>query len=999
MPAHTCSRLGSDVHMAFLAFTFAMAMAVPTSAAAQKVGGILADYSTTSWTEKDGLPTSRVFAIAQTADEYLWLGTDLGLVRFDGAQFLLWKEFSDVQLPRRHVLTLCTAHDGSLWIGFNTPGGVSRVQDGLVTNYDESDGLTGGSVTSIIEDHDKIIWAGTHDGLFRFRSGTWTRVGPESGLAEGTVSSAFEDSRSNLWIGTTDGVFRRLKDQQRFERVVPASYWAHRVTEDRTGAIWITDPRVGLRRLLSNVDSNHPATSSLSAAPRTADALGIQILPDRYNSLWIATLGRGLWRMRTSEGRGAIDTFTIGNGLLSNSVRTIFEDHKGNLWVGTENGLQQLSRKTLTGLSGLGLVRVVEQSSDGSVWVGTTTGLIRFRDGRQVRYGLHGELPSPFVTALHSDHNGALWIATDRGVTKFVDDRFIQVGTPLRPQLTRIYSMTTDSHGGLWLCDSNHGLFRWIAHTLTPFNVPSELDHRTVTSIHGDAADRVWIRRSGGGLGVVETDGSFRDVNLSTFSLNALYQESGNNAIWIGGLQGAGRFSDNRFVAVGEHNGLPTASVTAIVPGTDGHVWLGTPVGIIRIATNVFDGVANDPSSKVNYTLYDTEDGMAGSPVGLGVPAAVRSADGRLWFVTSNGVTIVDPRTIRDGAPIPPVHIEKIIADARRLRPIRNLRFPPLTSTIEIDYSAVTFSSPKKVRYRYRLDGFDHDWRDVGTRRDALYTNLPPGQYRFRVAAANNDNGFGTDGASIDFTILPTFYQTAWFYGACALSLILAVWMVWRLRVRHLHREFSLVLGERVRVGREIHDTLLQSLVGVALQLDALSEAAAPGDSLKDTLATTRREVEEYIRETRQSIWNLRSPKLERGDLAAALRQTGDRVTSGTPVQFTLTATGQRRRLETDVELQLFRIGEQALLNSVRHANATEVHVKLQYDDEAVLLRVSDNGRGFNATAFAGERSQHYGLISMKERTEQAGGELSIVTHPGGGTAVEIVIPVTAVGK
>jgi signal transduction histidine kinase len=650
----------------------------------------------------------------------------------------------------------------------------------------------------------------------------------------------------------------------------------------------------------------------------------------------------------------------------------------------------------LTGFTGLGGVRVVENGSDGSVWVGTTTGLVRFKDGRQVRYGLHGELASPFVTALHLDHHGALWIATDRGVTQFKDERFVPVSFPITPRTTRVYSMTTDSQGRLWLCDSNQGLFRWAGDTLAPFDVPSQLDHRHVTSVHGDAADRVWILQSGGALGVVDHDGSFRVVNSGGFTPSTVHQDRGDGVMWVGGLQGAGRFSDARLVTVGEKNGLPTAGVTAIVPGADGHVWLGTRVGILRVATTVFDTVDKDPSVKVNYTLYDSEDGMAGSPVGSGVPAAVRAADGRLWFVTTNGVTIVDPRSIRDGATIPPVHIEGVVADARRLRPTRDLSLPPLTSTIEIGYSAVTFSSPKKVRYRYRLDGFDRDWRDVGTRREALYTNLPPGRYRFRVAAANNENGFGVDGASIDFTILPTFYQTAWFYGVCALTITLVLWLAWKLRVRYLHREFSLVLGERVRVSREIHDTLLQSLVGVALQLDALAESAGPLDSMKATLATTRREVEEYIRETRRSIWNLRSPKLERGDLAAALRHAGDRMTSGTPVQFTLTATGQTRRLETDVEQQLLRIGEQAMLNSVRHANATEVHLKLQYEEDAVLLRVSDNGRGFDATELAGGRSQHYGLVGMKERTEQAGGGLNIVTHPGGGTAVEIVIPVTS---
>ena len=219
---------------------------------------------------------------------------------------------------------------------------------------------------------------------------------------------------------------------------------------------------------------------------------------------------------------------------------------------------------------------------------------------------------------------------------------------------------------------------------------------------------------------------------------------------------------------------------------------------------------------------------MAGLPTWLGSKRAVRAADGRMWFVTTNGITIVDPRTIKDDSTVPPVHIEGLVADARRLGAGPHLRLAPKTSTIEIDYSAVTFSSPRKVRYRYRLDGFDREWREAGTRREALYTNLPPGEYRFLVGAANNERGFGADTAAVDFVLLPTFYQTWWFYGVSALTLALALWVIWQLRVRHLQREFSLVLGERVRVSREIHDTLLQSLVGVALQLDALSASAEP---------------------------------------------------------------------------------------------------------------------------------------------------------------------------
>jgi ligand-binding sensor domain-containing protein/signal transduction histidine kinase len=969
-------------------------LASQTAAFAQETTGILADYATTTWTEKDGLPSSRIAAIAQTPDEYLWLGTDAGLVRFDGARFLLWKEFSNLDLPTRRVWALVTSRDGSLWVGFSTPGGVSRVHNGVVTNYGEADGLTGGSVNSLIEGHDGTIWVGTHFGLFRFRDDSWTRMGPESGLADESVSSTFEDSQGTLWIGTTNGVFRRTAHSDTFERVVSASYWGHRVTEDRSGRIWITDPRVGARPL-----------SALAAAPADATApppgtsptegLGVQMLSDRHNNLWIATLGQGLWRMHASNAEPpTIDKLNINNGLLSNSVRAVLEDHKGNVWIGTENGLQQLSEKTLTGLTGLGLVRVIEAGADGSVWVGTTTGLVRFRNGRRDRYGLHGELPSPFVTALHTDRQGALWIATDRGVTQFINERFVPLSVSLTRTLSRVYSMATDARGNLWLCDANQGLFRWSGTALVPVDLAPHIDHRMVTSVHRDATNQIWVGLSDGAFGVIDGDNVFHREGPRNARLNTIHQGQGGT-LWVSSGEGAIRISDNAQSTVGERNGLPTSVVTAIVSDTNGHVWLGTPVGIVRLSTGAFDTTARDARARVAYTLYDTEDGMAGLTVSLGVPNAIRARDGRLWFVTSNGVTIIDPKTVKDGATVPPVHIEGLAADAHRFSPSPGLRIPPLTSTIEIDYAAVTFSSPKKVRYRYRLEGFDDDWHDVGIRREALYTNLPPGHYRFRVSAANNELGFGDGETTTDFTLLPTFYQTVWFYAGCALTLVLALWGAWRFRVRHLHREFSLVLGERVRVSREIHDTLLQSLVGVALQLDALSEAADPLGCMKDALISTRREVEDYIRETRQSIWNLRSPKLERSDLAAALRQTGERVTSGTPVHFTLTTTGQTHRFKADIEQQLLRIGEQAMLNSVRHAKATEVHLKLQYDEDAVLLRVSDNGSGFNPGALTNESSQHYGLTSMQERTEQAGGELNIVTHPGGGTAVEIVIPVT----
>jgi signal transduction histidine kinase/ligand-binding sensor domain-containing protein len=976
--------------MPHVAWLLAILIALPTASKAQNSSGILRDYTISSWTEREGI-SGRIFAIAQTPDEYLWLGTDTGLIRFDGVRFVPWTEISDQPLAARRVLTMCVGVDGSLWVGFTSPGGISRIKNGTVINYDKFSGLTGEPVENLSQDRDGSIWASTREGLFRFRDETWERIRPEGGLSEGPVSSTFHDSHGNLWVSTPQGVFRRLRDQETFKQIIPASYWSHRVMEDRNHAMWITAPRVGAVRLLDSPEAHPPAVSKLNHPPGAnlpgeQDGLGVQVLPDSRGDIWIATLGAGLRRLRSGGAMNVEDTLTIDKGLRSNVVRTLWEDHKKNIWVGTNAGLHQLSRKTITALTGLGVVRNLERGTDDSIWAGTTTGLLRFKNGRQVRYG-SPELPSALVTALHGDRQGTLWIVTNAGVTRFKDERFFPLKIPFA-QLTRVYSATTDAQGHLWLCDRNHGLFRWANGTLTPFDVAGLVDHRTVTWVGNDAAERVWFKAAGA-LYMIDPGGSPRRLDWGD-GFSGIYQETSDGPLWLFGVNGAGRLDGEGVSTIGRTNGLPETQVFAVVPTSDGYVWVKTPVGILRVSEEVFRQAKKDPAIKIPYTLYDTEDGMAGLPLGS---SAIRGADGRLWFTTLNGIAIVDSNIARGDSTAPPVHIQGLQADAQRLDIASTLRLPPNTATIEVDYSAVTFSSPTKVRYRYRLEGFDRDWQDAGTRREALYTNLPPGQYRFHVSAAHNERGFSSDGATIAFTLLPAFYQTSWFYWMCALTVALALWAIWRLRVRHLQHEFQLVLGERVRVSREIHDTLLQSLAGVALQLDALSESAPVG-AMKDALVNARREVEEYVRETRRSIRKLRSPKLEHGDLAMALRHTGERATSGTPVQFTLTTTGQVQECQTDVEQQLLRIGEQAVLNSVRHANASEVHVKLHYGDDAIQMRVSDNGRGFNPEDVMADGSEHYGLVSMRERTAQAGGQMSITTHPGGGTAVEVVVPV-----
>jgi signal transduction histidine kinase len=364
-----------------------------------------------------------------------------------------------------------------------------------------------------------------------------------------------------------------------------------------------------------------------------------------------------------------------------------------------------------------------------------------------------------------------------------------------------------------------------------------------------------------------------------------------------------------------------------------------------------------------------------------------------MWFVTSGGVTVVDPARVGPPPVMPLVRIESVTADAQKFDPQSGLFGPSRTSHLHITFTALTLTDPTRIRFRYRLDGFDHDWIDPGTSREAVYTNLPPRQYRFVVEATNGD-GEWTPGATWNFGIEPMFYQTKWFYFGVAATAALMVAAMWRLRVQRVRRQFALVLGERIRMSRAIHDTLLQGLAGLALQVDDLSHTLDGTDPAlaRGRMLKIRKQVEDYIREARQSIWDLRSPRLASSDLPRALKEAGERVIDGKPVQFDVTVRGTPHRCPPVVEEQLLHIGQEALNNAVQHGGATRVGVEIAYDDDQMRLRVSDDGCGFDTADTAGFDG-HYGLISMRERAEQVKGRVVIESAPGRGTRVEAVVP------
>ena len=429
-------------------------------------------------------------------------------------------------------------------------------------------------------------------------------------------------------------------------------------------------------------------------------------------------------------------------------------------------------------------------------------------------------------------------------------------------------------------------------------------------------------------MAVIEPSGNVRvhgpADGLTAGVYRAIYQDD-SGTVWLGGNNGLTRYADGAFKTLLASERFPASSVIAIIDDEEGALWLGQEAaGILRMRTaEIARGLA-DPNYQMKYSAFDKFDGSAGTSRWYGSRAAMRAKDGRLWFVAGRGVTVIDPQVLREEkSSSPAVRIEGAMGDGRRLT--AQASFPPRTSRVEIDYTVLNLTSALKTRFRYHLDGFDSDWIDAGTRQQAFYTNLPPRDYAFRVMASAADGTFNEPATVWRFAIQPMFYQTTWFLASAAFAAVLVVGAAWRLHVLRVRKQFALLLGERARLSREIHDTLLQSLFGFALQCDAIANrVAVAAPDLKAQFMRMRLDVEEDIREARQSIWNLRSPKLESHGLADALREMGEHVTAPTGIDFQLTVSGESRRCQANVEEQLLRIAREAMLNVVRHARAQQ---------------------------------------------------------------------------
>ena len=959
----------------------------------------ISQYAHTSWKIRDGLIKGTVHAITQTADGYLWLGTEFGLLRFDGVRVTSWPP-SGQTLSSSNIWTLLAAHDGTLWIGTNA--GLASWKNGTLTQYAELDGHR---IYALTEDHEGTIWAGTYAmpaaRLCSIGKGKVECFGAD-GVLGIAVTGLREDSKGNLWVAASGKLWRWNPGPR---ELLPSQGEINFFSKGDDSEVLIASN--GIQRLLNGKLEGYSIPGNVPQFRPSS------ILRDRDGGLWIGAL-QGLLHVH----QGRTDRFVQSNGLSGDNVFTLFEDREGNIWVGTFEGLDRFRDLAVATFSrGQGLpsdfITSVLADRDGSILIGDTDGFRRWSHGRVTE---SIRIPDGGVQSLFQDTRGRIWISSRRGVDYAEDGKLVQVkGVSGSSGI----GFAEDVRGGLWITQETFGLFHLDGASDVQHIPLAQLQHRDLLAflVPNRLQGGVWVGFQLGGI--VHFDGD--QIRTSYGTADGLSRGRVNNIVanpdgtlWVATDGGLSYFDNGRIATLTSRNGLPCDAVFWIVEDDTKSFWLNMSCGLVRIPRDELvarvatadKGGNSQPG--IQLSVFDNSDGVrsvdSGSHSGY-TPQVAKASDGKLWMATPNGVRVVDPRRLPFNNLPPPVHIEKITVDDKSYDDTSitngNLRLPARARSLELDYTALSLVAPEKIRFRYKLENLERGWQDVGTRRQAFYSNLPPGNYRFRVIASNNSGVWNETGAALDFTVDPAYYQTTWFRLLAVAAFLALLAGLYQLRLRHLTRQYNIRLEERVnertRIARELHDTLLQSFQGALLKFYAVGYQLPEGSEAKESLDEVIEQVRNAIAEGRDALQGLRSSRLASNDLAetmsALAKAIGEQLGQNVP-DFRVQMEGTPRRLAAPVLDEIYQFANEALRNAFKHANATRIELEILYDRSQFRLRIRDDGKGIAPEVLRdGGRPGHYGLTGMHERARQAGGKVAVWSEVDSGTEVELTIP------
>ena len=959
-------------------------------------------YQQFVWQDQHGLPQNGISEVVQTPDGYLWLAIAEGVVRFDGVRFTAFDTGNTPEIKSNNVQSLLVDRSGTLWIGTHG-GGLSRYQNGQFAHFSTAQGLSDTHIRCLFEDKSGNLWIGTDGGgLNLFRGDKFIVYSTENGLPDNHISAIGEDRDGNIWVGTGNGLARFMDNQ----------FTVFKTNDGLAGSVIL------------------------------------KIFRDSADDLWIGSSG-GLNRWRD----GRFDTFGEREGFRSTQIKAIAQDRDGTLWFGTnEDGLYRFIDgrfEVSTTREGLinNNIQAIFADREGDIWLGTNGGgLAQLRAGRFSVFTSADGLPGDMVGAIYEDKAGGIWVGTDDGLCRFKDGKFTVITAPDGKQFRGVNDISQDRSGNIWIDSSTGSKVLKLREENSAVEIIRDnvFENRSAVVLE-DRDGNIWFGTSQDGLHLVKGDGRetvfHKKDGVADEYVNVLYEDR-EGSIWIGTRAGLTRFKDGGFMTWTAQNGFGDNHVLSFHEDQTGNLWIGTHGdGLFRFRDGIFskftakDGLYDNLAFQileddngnlwmsgnkgiyraslaeledfaagrrpsVNSFAYGSADGMLSRECNGANPAGIRASDGLFWFPTIKGVVVVNPSKLDERQPL--VAIEQVSVDNKILPAGQTIEMQPEQDNLEIQFTALSWSRPQQIRFKYQMVGLDEDWVESGGRRTAYYAHPPPGEYTFRVIADNGEGVWNEAGNTLRIVVIPPFYQTWWFMVLCALVVVLLVRLFYGYRLAQLEQinaartVFTQQLieqqeRERRRIALELHDSIGQSLS--VIRNRALISLATP--EKHERLIVQMEEISDAaadsIAEVRQISHNLHPYQLEHLGLTTALETMIEAAESSSEIQFETKIEDVDDALTKEAEISLYRIMQECLNNILKHSDATKVGVSLKKNGDVVNLQIEDNGKGFDAENSFKQKSG-LGLTGIAERAKMLNAQYKISSIPNAGTTVSLQI-------
>lgn len=952
----------------------------------------MSQYVRSWWGVEQGFLEGQVYAISQTPDGYLWIGTEKGLIRFDGFNFVPIRPGKSDSSPGEPVLGLVTDAEGSLWIR-EQGASLMRYRAGkfedVLPLFDQRE--TG--VTTMSRDiNGEVLIRGSVNGPVRFSEG---RLKPlaQNGLPNYLSISMAETADGRIWSGTRDaGLFYTTASQGL--NVLPG------VPDKKINCLLAS----GGKELWIGTDNGVVRWSGQrvvkTGLPQSlAHIHALAMIKDRESNVWVGS-SNGLFRLSATDA----SSFEASEQNSIGTVTALFEDREGNVWVGTTQGLERLRRTEFTTYSGDGVLPSDTNGSlyvdpGGRTWFAPMQGVLYWLSHGRTGRVVSGGLDSDVVYSIAGGKD-ELWIGRQRGGLTHLYYR----GDSFRGETYKeanglaqnsVYAVYRTRDGTVWAGTLSAGVSKLRNGQFTTYNTQNGLASNTVDSIVEGSDGTMWFGTPNGLNAFSKGQWRFyssRD-GLPPGAVNCLFEDSAG-VLWIGTANGLAIFNSGVPRALREEPASLREQIFGIEEDKKGSIWIATSNHLLKVNR---EKLLNLALSDTDVRVYGVEDGLRGTEGVKRYRSVVADSLVRIWFSTTHGISFVDPTRTTDSSAPAIVEIAAISADGSRLNPGEPVRVPAPHQRITLTYSGLSLSVPERVRFKYRLDGFDSAWSDPTGAREAIYTNLGSGRYRFRVVASNSDGLWNSSESTLEFEIEPVFWQTWWFRVSVALFIALAVLAFFRLRVLRLTHQMNMRfeerLAERTRIAQELHDTLLQGFLSASMLLNAAENHLAVDSPAKPLVGRVLELMGRVIEEGRNAVRGLRSSSVSSLDLEQAFSQIRQEFPVQTEVGFRVIVEGAPRPLRGVIREEVYQIGHEALSNAFRHAHATDIEVELEYAASHLRVLVRDNGGGVDAEVLRSGRDGHWGLSGMKERSERIGGRLRVLSRARAGTEVELSVP------